>query len=206
VSGPLAGVRDFFLAPPAAARPTRDLAIPSPGSFVVLGEKGDALAVAGGLVLAGGSCGVTCVWPSDEPLLRAPATRDARRLARRLESRALSCVPVGRLVRVALPAAPAEAVATARRAAAAAPTACAIALSGPRDADLDGLLALQDAVVLVARAGADSALVRLALAGLTAMGPPATAVAPPTGISRRLGLAGVAVLPRLRAEIGDALA
>src|SRR4051794_39712690 len=140
-------------------------------------------------------------WPCP-PLRPMPWRRPARGVG----WRALSCAPTGPLARVALPAAPADAVATARRAAAAAPTACAVALSGPRDADLDALLALQDAVVLVARAGADSTLVRLALAGLTAMGPPATAVAPPTGISRRLGLAGVAVLPRLRAEIGDALA
>lgn len=205
MSGPLSGVRNFFVAPPAGGRRARPWAMPSPASFAVLGERGDALAVGNALVLASAGCGVVCAWPPAAPHRRGPATGEARRLARRLESRGLDSVPHGRMVRVALPEPPAEAVSAAQRAAAAAPVACAVVLAGPREDELDALFSLQDAIVLVVRAGPGSPLVRLAVEGLHGAGAAVAALSPPTGVARQLALAGIAALPALRTELAPAL-
>ena len=150
MTGPLAAVRDFFVAPPVHGRAATARPVPVPPSFAVLGERREAVAVASGLVLASGAGpGLVCVWPAGEVRPRLPATARARRAAARLEARGVTALAGGRLVGVPLPGPAAEAVAVCQRAAAALGIATAVALAGPRDDDLDALLALQDAVVLV---------------------------------------------------------
>ena len=208
MSGPLAVVREFFVAP-AAGRRERETALPAPPpSYAVLGERGDAGAVAAGLVLAEGGTGTVCTWALRDagPNVPGPSTAAARRLARRLTGRGLDCAARGRLAAVDLPSPPDEAVAAARRAAAAADMACAVVLAGPRDEALDTLLGLNDAIVLASRAGPDSPLIRLAEESLAGLGPPVVRVAPPAGVVRRLALAGLVALPSLRAELAPALA
>jgi hypothetical protein len=176
-------------------------------SFAVMGDRRDALAVAGGLVLASGSGpGLVCAWPPGEIRPRLSATARARRLAARLEGRGVTALAGGRLVGVSLPGPAAEAVAAAQRAVAAVDAATAVVLAGPRHDDLDALLALQDAVVLVLREPADSPLVRLALAGLAHTPAPVVTVPAPSGPVGALAAAGLTVLPALRATLAPALA
>ncbi len=201
MSGPLAGVRDFFVAPGAVARPRESPLPVAPPSFAVLGERADASAVAAGLVLAQGGGGMVCTWPPAGGGRGAPATGAARRLARRLAGRGLDCAARGRLVVVDLPAGADEAVAAARRAAAAADVACAVVVAGPRDDGVDALLALNDALVLASRDGPDAPLLRLAADGLSRIGPPLVRVTPPSGATRHLALAGLVALPALRASL-----
>lgn len=94
---------------------------------------------------------------------RAPASPAARRLATALALRGLSVRAAGRLVAVALPAEPLQAVEQARRAMGAsggAPT--VLALGGPRNRVLDELLFEQDLIVVAAAPGGDPAIARLA--------------------------------------------
>jgi hypothetical protein len=206
VTGPLAAVRDFFVAPPAGGRVATARWAPVAPSFAVLGDRRDALAVAGGLVLASGSGpGLVCAWPPGDVRPSVPATARARRLAARLESRGVTAVAGGRLVGVPLPGAAAEAVAASQRAVAAVDGATAVVLAAPRDDDFDALLALQDAVVLVLREPSDSPLVRLALGGLADLPAPVVTVPAPSGAVRELAAAGLMALPALRASLAPAL-
>jgi hypothetical protein len=205
VTGPLAAVRDFFVAPPVHARATTTRSAPVPPSFAVLGDRREAVAVASGLVLASGvGAGLVCVWPAGEVRPRLPATGRARRLAARLEARGVTALARGRLVGVPLPRPAAEAVAVSQRAVAAVDVATAVVLAGPRDDDLDVLLALQDAVVLVLREAADSPLVRLAVAGLAETLAPVVTVPAPSGPVGALAASGLMALPALRAALEPA--
>jgi hypothetical protein len=207
VTGPLAAVRDFFVAPPVHGRAAIARPAPAPPSFAVLGERREAVAVASGLVLASGAGpGLVCVWPAGEVRPRFPATARARRAAARLEARGVTAFAGGRLVGVPLPGPAAEAVAVCQRAAAAAGIATAVALAGPRDDDLDALLALQDAVVLVTARAADSPLVRLAVAGLSDTPAPVVTVPAPSAPVCALAAAGLVAPPALRSALEPALA
>ena len=83
--------------------------------------------------------------------------------------------------------------------------ATAVALAGPRDDDLDALLALQDAVVLVTARAADSPLVRLAVAGLAETPAPVVTVPAPSAPVCALAAAGVIAPPALRSALEPAL-
>jgi hypothetical protein len=206
VTRPLAAVRDFFVAPPLHARAATVRPAPVPPSFAVLGERREAVAVASGLVLVSGvGPGLVCVWPPGDVRPRLPATARARRLAARLEARGVTALACGRLVGVPLPGPAAEAVAVSQRAVAAARVATAVVLAGPRDDDLDALLALQDAVVLVLRDAPDSPLVRLAVAGLAATPAPVVTVPAPSGPARALAASGLVAPRALRSALEPAL-
>jgi hypothetical protein len=146
------------------------------------------------------------VWPPGDHGPRLPATTRARRLAARLEARGLTAVGGGRLVRVALPAPGAEAVAAAQRAVAAVDVTTAVVLAGAREDELDALLALQDAVVLVLREPLESPLVKLAVSGLADVAGPVVTVSAPSGLDRALATAGLAAPPVLRSALAPALA
>jgi hypothetical protein len=122
------------------------------------------------------------------------ATTPARRLADRLDARGLEAYARGRLVWVALPAEPGQAVAAVQRAAAVgAPL--VVALTAPRTAALDELLADRDLVVLVVRDPAGP----LAAAASEELEARATrrVVAPPLAGAARI-LAGRLPLPGVR--------
>jgi hypothetical protein len=130
----------------------------------------------------------------------APAHAAARRLAARLAARGIPASPRGRLAWLRLPADPRTGIAMAERAAAAIDVPAVLALAGPRPAAADPLLAEHDLIVLVTDDEA-APLASLALDRLAGLGPPAVAVRPLRGASRRLALAGAG---RLRGA-GDAL-
>jgi hypothetical protein len=88
---------------------------------------------------------------------------------------------------------------------AAARVTAAVALTGPRDEDLEAIFALPDAVVLVVREPAGSPLVRLAQAGLAEVAVPVVTLAPPTGLARGLATAGLLAPPALRSRVLPAL-
>jgi hypothetical protein len=207
VTRPLAAVRDFFVVPARDAG--RAAGGPPPAaraSFAVLGDRGDAVAVASGLALArAAGAGLVCVWPPGDHGPRLPATNRARRLAARLDARGLAAVAGGRLVRVSLPAPGAQAVATAQRAVAAVDVPAAVVLAGPREDEFDALLTLQDAVVLVPREPVESCLVRLAVSGLAEVAGPVVTVSPPSGPVRALATAGLVAPPALRSALAPAL-
>ena len=135
---------------------------------LVLGRADDAVPVAA--ALAGGlreqeraASTLLATWPSGTPPHAALATPAASRLAARLRARGLAAVARGRLAWLALGP---EQLALAARAAAAVDVPAVIAVTGPRTAASDALLAEQDLVVLVVGAGAEPGLETLALAGL----------------------------------------
>jgi len=204
-------IRDFFLAPEAAA--PRERAAPAvPPVVVVLGEGrlAPATAAAAALALAraaGHSHAAVCVWPGGRtPGARLPATAAARRGSARLASRGCETDATGRLVRARLPEAPGEAAAAAQRIVAATECPVAIALAGARTPELDVLLTLADAVVLVRRPGDAPALTRLAEAGLGCLGLPVAACeADPGPIARLLATAGVTASAPTRAALAPAL-
>ncbi|MDX6697041.1 MAG: hypothetical protein QOE65_438 [Solirubrobacteraceae bacterium] len=204
-------VRDFFLAP--AGTVDMDRVAPVPPVFVVLGDRTGAATVgcAAALALARhGDCShaVAAVWPAaaaHSPQL--PATRAARRAAGRLAERGCATDATGRLVRVRLPDGPVEAVAAAQRVVAVADAPVAIALAGARTAELDALLTVGDAALLVRRAGAEPALTRLAEAGLVRLGVPVfICEARPTGVGRLLAVTGIGVASPIRRALAPALA
>ena len=110
------------------------------------------------------------------------------------------------MVRVSLPAPGAEAVATAQRAAAAVDVTTAVVLAAAREDELDALLSLQDAVVLVLREPVESPLVRLAVSGLADAAGPVVTVSAPSGPDRALATAGLVAPPALRSALAPALA
>jgi hypothetical protein len=134
-----------------------------------------------------------------------PATAAARRLAGRLAARGLRAAASGRLARVALPADPAQAVAAAQRAVAAADVPSAVAVAGPRDEELDALLVLHDAIVLALRTPADDPLARAATSGLAHLGVPVVTVRAPPGLAPRLAAAGLIAATGLRAALMPAV-
>jgi hypothetical protein len=168
-----------------------------------------ALAAALGLALARARrapVAVVCIW-SAEPARRswrAPARPAAARLAASLAGRGHEARAAGRLVVVGLSAACEDAAGEAVRvsaAAAGAPT--GLALAGPRAAPFDAALAGQDMIVVGVPAGADPALVALALRGLDrALACPV----PPAAPARALAAAGLILLPSIRRAVAAPVA
>jgi hypothetical protein len=135
---------------------------------LVLGRAEDAVPVAA--ALAGGlreqeraAGALLATWPSAAPPRSALGTPAASRLAARLQARGLEAVARGRLAWLALAAGQ---LPLAARAAAAVEVPTVIAVTGPRTAASDDLLADQDLVVLVVGADAQPGLEALALDGL----------------------------------------
>jgi len=179
---------EHFVAPPGGSRPAaHEDVVPAdegpggactapaprtpPGVALLCAATGvQPFAAALGLALARrgrAPIALICVWTAGLQAGgargRVPASPAARRLATALRLRGLSVRATGRLVAVALPAEPLQAVEQARRAMAAsggAPT--VLALGGPRNSVLDELLFEQDLVVVVAAPGGDPAIARLA--------------------------------------------
>jgi hypothetical protein len=163
---------------PAAARrwwpapaPRSEVAAGDLTTAAVLGRAGEAEPVAAGVALAlcrsaKARAGTVVVLGGAE-LAVAPAagsggTRAARRLAARLDSHGLPVRARGRLVWVPLPAGDATAAAVRRAMLVGAPA--VLALTVPRTAALEELLAEQDVLLVVAR-DPDEPLARLATAG-----------------------------------------
>jgi hypothetical protein len=205
----LSALRGFFVAPAGTAAHRSRLAPPAP-SVAVLGPPRELAAAGPGLALAlarrgGAGVGLACTWGrGDAP--RAPATRRARRLAARLEARGVRAAASGRLVCATLPDDPAEAFAAAQRAVGAAGCPAAIALCHPREPVMDDLLLLQDAIVLVRRAGDPPAVARLAESGLSGLGVPVVTCDVRVGAAgRALAAAGLAAPGALRAALAPAV-
>jgi hypothetical protein len=144
----------------------------SPGRFapraLVLGRADDAVPVAA--ALAGGlreqeraAGALLATWPSVAPPRAALGTPGASRLAARLRARGLEAVARGRLAWLALGS---DHLALATRAATAVDVPAVIAVTGPRTAASDDLLADQDLVVVVLGGDAEPGLESLALDGL----------------------------------------
>jgi hypothetical protein len=187
---------------PAPSRPVHRLSVAAPAPCVgVLASARHAPGVAATVALALARCGranhaVLCTWPasnSPRPTIAGPAHPGARRLRRNLHARGVDAAATGRLVRVALPAEPEQAVATAERAVGAASAPAVVAIAGPRPDALDDFLLRQDAIVVAADPDADSPVVDLAVAALANRHPAVASCAVPLGpVSRVLACAGVA--------------
>jgi hypothetical protein len=208
-------LRDFLLAPPdgaalespavaagaGTARPWRRR--PAPAASTAVGVAAAALLAR----RARASCGLALVWTGATPASRTDAGplagRAAQRLATALRDRGLVARACGRTVHVALPADPHEALAVARRAAAAAGAAPAVTvLGGPRSEAFDAALAEQDRLVVLTRPGADATVAALAVASLPQNGPAGAAhtiaLRPAT---RALAAAGLVVPGALRTAL-----
>jgi hypothetical protein len=193
-----------------------------PPAVAVVADAADARAVgaAAALLAAGAArlpCALLCVCvvgtePAGEPRVRGWAAPAARRLARSLGARGVPAGAAGRLVSASLAATPAGAAAADRALAAAARAGAAavVAVGGPRDDTLDGVIARCDGAVAVLRPGRRP-LGGLAVAGLEALGVPAVAAVATVGPSAR-ALAGLglttpelrgALLPRLEEVLRD---
>jgi hypothetical protein len=168
--------------PPAAPAPpaARALVLGSPDEAVPV-----AAALAGGLRERARAAGaVLLVWPSLEPPRAALGTPAASRLAAVLQARGLDAVARGRLAWVAL-----ADVALARRALVAVDVPVVVAVTGPRSAAADELLAEQDQVVLVGRE--DDPVTELVRENLAEYGVPLAVRAPlSTPGARTTALAG----------------
>ena len=168
---------------------------------LVLGRPDDAVpiaaAVAGGLREQDRAAGaLLAVWPAPAPPRAALGTPGASRLAARLQARGLDAVARGRLAWLALPP---DDLALARRAVAAVDVPAVIAVTGPRTAATDDLLADQDLIVLVLPTGAEPGLEPLALAGLQRCTAPVLVQSPlDTPGARPAAMAGWG---RLRVEV-----
>ncbi len=202
---------EMFVAPPrsgqdrssrgAARHSPPAVASPRPTAVAVIGARDAVTVTAAGvaLVLAGRGPAVLGHVGGEIPPLRAPAIPAATRAATRLRERGHDAAAAGRLVHAA--GTPTDVV----RAIAAAGVPAAVAVSTPRDGEVDRLLRAQDAV-LVAVASGDAGLGPLALAGLLALEVPA-AVAPerPDPAAVALALAGLAVRGGWARGLRDAL-
>jgi hypothetical protein len=168
----------------AAARPLTCAA--------VLGLPGEAEPVAAALALAlrrfaRAKAATVCVWGANPGPVPAPGAGAARRLATRLAAHGLEAGAKGRLAWVHLPAGEAAALAAARRAAVVAPP-VVLAITVPRSAALDELLAEQDLVVIVT-ADPDGPLARLAASAADVRVLPLRPL--PRGPARSLSRAGL---------------
>jgi hypothetical protein len=159
---------------------------------LVLGAARDAVpvaaALAGGLRERERAAGAVLVtWPAAETPRAALGTPAASRLAAGLQARGLDAVARGRLAWLALGD---DDLALARRALAAVDVPAVAAITGPRSAATDELIAEQDQIVLVVPAEADPALVALARAGLAEWNVPFTVRSPLAPGARAAALAG----------------
>ena len=222
MSGVLQRAVGFFLAP-AAARPQSAAAVPPAARAVVLGSPSDAVPLAAAVALslraaARSPTAVVAVWSPDDASRAGPpngaspappqaaspaaATRGAARLAQRLAAHELEAAARGRLAWLALPAEPEAAATAVRRASAIVEGPLVTAVTGPRPAELDDLVAEHDVVVVAG--DPESALARAALARLTDRGIAARACRPlGRGLPRAVALAGLAA-PKF--DAGGALA
>ncbi|MFN8130487.1 MAG: hypothetical protein U0R70_02930 [Solirubrobacteraceae bacterium] len=167
----------------------------------------DAWAAAGaaalGLRAGDEPAAVAVLGPARPPAVRAPASRPARGLAGALRASGIAAEAAGRTVRASLPGGEAAAVAAVERIAAVCAGPVVLALTGPRSAPLDALLARLDAVAVVPRAGADAALTAATAASLADLGRPVAACgALPAGPERAAAAAGAWAGPGARRAFG----
>jgi len=166
MTGMLERAASAFIAPaPPAPEPVAAPARFAPRALV-LGSERDAVPVAA--ALAGGlreraAAAVLVTWPVAEPPRPALGTPGASRLAAGLQLRGLEAVARGRLAWLALGEAD---LGLARRALAVGDVPVVIAVTGPRSAASDALLAEADHVLLVLADDADPRLAELARASL----------------------------------------
>ena len=211
MSGLLERAASAFVTPSPAPEPAV-----APPRFapraLVLGSARDAVpvaaALAGGLRERERAAGAVLVtWPSPDPPRPALGTPAASRLVANLQSRGLAAVARGRLAWLALGD---DELDLARRALAAVDVPAVVAITGPRTAATDELLAEQDHVVLVAPPDADPQLAELARQGLAEQGIPVVVRGPLISArsarhrARGLGPSEGAGVSRLRAERGQA--
>lgn len=206
-------LRDLFLAPAeeAPARKVAERVVPA--TVGVLGGPREGSVAAAAIALATMAarrerCAVVCRWEAREVVPRAGwASIAARRLAERLERRGARAAARGRLVTVALPAAPAEARAGVERVLAAVEdTPLVLLVAGPRPEPLDPLLATLDRLVVVTPPDAPSGLTDLALGEAAALGRSATRLdLPETPIGPLVAALGRPLSPSLRAAARAAL-
>jgi len=216
---------DFFIEPgeapaapgagylaPAAPRPRT--ATPAPLRAAVLGSAADASPTGALLANAlraavGAPAAAVAVWApaglrpggfAGAPPRRGPATFAARRLAARLTARGPAAVSRGRLAWLRLDDHPVAAAVAARRAAAALELPLVVVLAGPRCDVVEGLLAEQDLVIVVAREP-DGPLARLAVGSCAAAALPEAPC--PSGPQRWAALAGLSGARRLAAPTRD---
>jgi hypothetical protein len=202
VSGVFQRAAGFFLVPAASQR-VEAAALPAAARAVVLGTPSDAAPLAAAVALslraaARAPVALVAVWDpprGDEGARRGASTRAAARLAARLAVHDLAAIARGRLAWLALPADAAAAAAAVRRASAMVEEPLVTALTGPRPAELDDLVAEHDLAIVAA--DPESPLARAALTRLAERGIAGSACAPlGRGPARTLALAGVAA-PRL---------
>lgn len=208
----LARLRSVYVEPRREASPNRMRTLAPAPCAAVLGAGREAAAGAATLALSlarTGSwpCALVALWRAgDGPACRLPARAPARRLRAGLRALDIEAHASGRLVVVVLPQDAAEAAATAERATAIVRGPVALALSGPRDGFVDGLLRLQDVVVLLARPGDDPAVADLAEASLRGLAAPIMTCEAAVGSSgRALALAGGNPPVGLRRALAPAL-
>jgi hypothetical protein len=194
---------------PAGAVPRARAATRTPSRAAVLGSAAEAVPVGALLAnslraAAGASSAALAAWsPGGGDVRGGPASPGAARLSARLSARGLPAVARGRLAWMALDDHPVAAAVAARRAAGALEVPLVVVLCGPRCGVVEGLLAEQDLVVVVA-ADPDGPLARLAVGSCATA---ALACAPPPpGPARWLARSGAADrgLPAsLRALVGE---
>jgi hypothetical protein len=195
MSGLLERAASVFVEPrPGPAPPPPVEAPPRFASrALVLGAAADAVplaaALAGGLRERERAAGaLLVVWPTTEPSRPALGTPAAARLVAGLQARGLEAVARGRLAWLGLAHAD---LGLARRALAAVDVPAVIAITGPRSAATDELLAEQDHIVLVVPTEADQRLTDLARTGLAEYDVPLTIRGPLTAPgARTTALAG----------------
>jgi hypothetical protein len=198
VNDALARVRDVFLEP-AGVRAQGGKAAPAdlPESVAVLGPPRAAAACAALFVLrtarsTAARCALVATWGGPAGADRhLPSLLAVSRVAAALRARALPATAAGRLVRMELAAEADEAADALRRAAAVVRGPVGLAISRPRSAGVDQVLAEQQALVVVRPRGADPAIADLAAAGLALLGPPVSACLPPARMVGALALAGL---------------
>jgi hypothetical protein len=179
MSGLLERAASAFVASPQAPEPA-PVAPRFASRVVVLGSPRDAVpvaaALAGGLRERERAAGAVLVtWPGPEAARAALGTPAASRLVANLQSRGIAAVARGRLAWLAL--GPDE-LGLARRALAVVDVPAVVAVTGPRTAASDELLADQDHVVLVTAPDTDPRLVELTQAELAERGVPLTVRGP----------------------------
>ncbi len=193
------------------ARP-RSAAVPPGVAVLCAPAHAPALGAAVALLLrrrARARAGLVVVWAQphgERPASVAVAAPAARRLAATLVGRGLEAHATGMLAVVLAPADPAQAVAVAARAIAAAGPAASVLALGRRDPCFDGLLREQDRVLVAASPVADAALASLAIAGLAAVAREARACqVGPSPLARAVVASGIWVPAAIRRPLGEAL-
>jgi hypothetical protein len=199
-------LRSLFLLPAGSPAVSAAPAAPSVG---LVCRSEDALGTGAALALAlaraaGLGPALLCLWraAADRPAWSVPAGPEPRRLMAALSAHGLEAVAAGRLVRLVLPGDSRDAAVAGHRAAVVASGPTVHALAGPRDEAVDGLLAVQDGLVLAA--SAEDPVAELAQASLAGLGPPVCSCRPVRGPAVWLAAAGVPT-GGLRAQLGLAL-